>query len=107
MQEAEATYKMQAKHPIFLHWVQDPTQEMVAWRQNGMRMYYGSIFSVLVIACFLSITMALFFARYFATESHRCEGIGFGRYAKENPDHVNEILDKEGLEEVDAKNIIL
>jgi hypothetical protein len=89
VQEAEATYKLRANHPIFITWMQDPGAEMTAWRENGMRMYLGSVFSVFVLMIFLSFSAGLFFSRA-AMESHACKGVGFRKYVAENPEYAEE-----------------
>jgi len=64
VQEAEATYKIRAKHPIFLHWMEDPNAELARWRDKAARMFYCSILSVSVFMLFSSFSIGLYLARY-------------------------------------------
>lgn len=42
VQQAEAAYQIRAKHPIFLHWMHDPTFEIEAYRAAGYQyLCYG------------------------------------------------------------------
>lgn len=86
VQEAEATYKIRAKHPIFLRWMEDPTAKMLSWSDAGPRTYWEGFFSVLVLMLFLSIVAAIYLSRA-SMESHACKGIGFMKYVSLNPDH--------------------
>jgi len=105
VQEAEATYTLQAKHPIFLKWIQDPAAEMASWYDNGMKTFYCSVFSVVVFMCFLSVVMGLFMARA-SMESRPCAGIGFRKFVTENPEH-HDFLIEQGYDEADVKRLIL
>lgn len=87
VQEAEAAYKIRAKHPIFIEWMQDPAREMASWRDNGMRCYLEGVSSVVVLMFFVSITAGLFFSRA-------------SMQGTENLEH--DFLDEEGWDEVMA-----
>lgn len=39
VQEAEATYNIKAAHPLFFYWMQDPNEQMNAYREAGLRFY--------------------------------------------------------------------
>jgi hypothetical protein len=95
VQEAEATYKLRAKHPIFIHWMQDPAAKMALWRDGGVRMYVEGVCSIFVLMFFLSFASGLWFSRA-SMESHPCKGAGFHKYVNENPDH--DFLEEEGYE---------
>lgn len=102
VQEAEATYKFTAKHPIFLTWMQDPAAEMTAWRENGMKLYLEGVFSVFVLMFFVSFSAALLFSRG-ALESHPCQGTGFLKYVN-HPEFDDEVGWEEGSR---VKNLVL
>mmetsp|Transcript_113390 Transcript_113390/g.177223 ORF Transcript_113390/g.177223 Transcript_113390/m.177223 type:complete len:366 (+) Transcript_113390:69-1166(+) len=97
VQEAEATFKIQARHPIFLNWVLDPTAELASWRATGWNTYLKYAFGFLVFMCF-SAAVALFVLSAASMQHHQCKGTGFEKYARENPYH--DPLDEENLEVV-------
>mmetsp|Transcript_53489 Transcript_53489/g.152417 ORF Transcript_53489/g.152417 Transcript_53489/m.152417 type:complete len:361 (-) Transcript_53489:79-1161(-) len=39
VQQAESTYSIKARHPLFFYWGEDPTQEMVYYRDEGYKYY--------------------------------------------------------------------
>lgn len=84
--EAEATYKIRARNPIFFHWMQDPAAKMAAWRENGTRTYLQAAISLFVLLCFLSVAAALYFSSL-GVASHPHARTGFYKYAPNNPDH--------------------
>jgi hypothetical protein len=86
IQEAEATYKIRAKHPIYLNWMHDPAAELASWRETAMRTYIKFTLSFLVFMIFISMSAGLYMSTQHM-ESRDCEGTGFDRYCKENPDH--------------------
>jgi len=86
VQEAEATYKIRAKNPIFLHWMQDPAAQMTAWRENGTRIYLQGVVSLFVLLCFSSVVATLYLSSL-DMESYPCARTGFVKYARDSPDH--------------------
>lgn len=100
VQEAEATYKIQARHPIFLRWMADPTAELASWSEKGWSTYLKYVFAVLVFMCFIAIVAGLALSAA-SMQHHSCKGTGFEKYAKENPDH--DPLDDEDLEVVQER----
>jgi len=103
VQEAEATYKMKASHPIFLEWMQDPAAKMASWRDAGMRFFIKCLFSFIVLMFFLAFSASLYFSRAFS-ESHPCKGTGFMKYLEANPDH--DFIAEEGYNQFPTKSII-
>jgi hypothetical protein len=85
IQEAEATYGLKSKHPIFLTWMQDPTGEMASWRDNGLRMYLEGVFAFSVFSIFVALSAGIYFSRA-SMASHPCKGTGFHKYCSENSD---------------------
>merc|ERR1719215_720554 len=103
VQEAEATYKLKASHPIFIEWMQDPAAKMALWRERGMRFFVKCLFSLIVVMFFLAFSASLYFSRAFS-ESHPCRGTGFMKYLEANPDH--DFYAEEGYDDAPSKRII-
>lgn len=103
VQEAEATYKIAAKHPIFVEWMQDPSREMQMWYNDGLWMFWAGCSTALVIVGFISISASLCFAAA-ATRSYPCKGTGFVKSAAYNAWMDEENLDEESN---DAKQVLL
>lgn len=107
VQEAEATYKIAAKHPIFVEWMQDPAREMQMWYNDGVRLFWAACSTVLVILGFLSVSAGLCFAAA-VTQSHPCKGTGFVKSVAYNGWMDEENLDEESALAVnDAKQVLL
>merc|ERR1719213_579096 len=85
VQEAEATYKIRARHPIFLDWMQDPATELASWQQNGVRMICKYVFSFLLFSVFAAMSVGLFMSTEHM-EHRACTGTGFHKYSQDNPD---------------------
>jgi hypothetical protein len=98
VQEAEATYKIQAKHPIFLKWMMDPAHQLASWRARASRMFFKFTFSFIVFTAFIAMSMGLFMSSLYM-ESRACKGTGFHKYTRENPDH--DPLTEEGMQVVE------
>lgn len=64
VQQAEAAYNIQAKHPIFLYWLQDPTIEMKAYQEEGFKYFTLGIFSHFSIQLFLVVAASMGFAKF-------------------------------------------
>mmetsp|Transcript_72956 Transcript_72956/g.144573 ORF Transcript_72956/g.144573 Transcript_72956/m.144573 type:complete len:144 (-) Transcript_72956:49-480(-) len=63
VQQAAATFNIQAKHPIFLYWLQDPTKEMNAYQEEGFKYFTLGIFSYFSIQFFLVVAGSMGFAK--------------------------------------------
>lgn len=40
VQQAEALYHINANHPLFLYWTEDPVGEQESWKQDGYKYFY-------------------------------------------------------------------
>jgi len=90
VQEAESTYHIKAKHPIFLEWVMDPAAKMASWREDGTRLYWEAFFAVLAFMAFFAVSASFYFTKAFST-SHGCRGVGVFKYiATLDPDEYEE-----------------
>jgi len=103
VQEAEATYKLRASHPIFIEWMQDPAAKIASWHETGTRFFLKCLFSFIVLMFFLAFSASLYFSRAFS-ESHPCKGTGFMKYLEANPDH--DFYGEEGYDDGLSKRII-
>jgi hypothetical protein len=95
VQEAEATYKIEAKHPIFLKWMLDPNAELGVMSAGGWHTYLKYVWGFLIVMCVLAIVAGFALSAVNMKHEH-CKGTGFEKYAIENPDH--DPLDEEDLE---------
>lgn len=100
VQEAEATYKISAKHPIFVHWMQDPSREMQQWYDDGVWTYWAGVGTSLIILGFVGAFAGLCFAAA-VTRSYPCKGTGFVR-----SNAYNQFMDEETLEEDDKLSLL-
>lgn len=61
VQQAEATYKLKASHPLLFTWVEDPVAEMVAYRTAGYKMFVLASLTAFAVNMFcIFFTMVLF-----------------------------------------------
>jgi len=63
VQQAEATYGLTARHPIFLHWMRDPVAEVNAHRDQACHQLLVAICSFGVFQLFLVFGAAIAFAK--------------------------------------------
>jgi len=63
VQQAEATYKIKAAHPIFLHWLPDPLGAPQANQQHGFQRYVQGVLTFLSAQCFCVAVATLIFAK--------------------------------------------
>jgi len=63
VQQAEATYKIKAAHPIFIHWSPDPLGASQAGQKQGVQRYLQGILTFLSVQCFLVAAATLIFAK--------------------------------------------
>lgn len=63
VQQAEATYKMTASHPLFFEWVHSATEATDNYAHKGHMNYFLGICAYLLIQVFLTATVALAFSK--------------------------------------------
>lgn len=63
VQQAEAAYDINAGHPLFFEWMQDPNGALENLLNSGAKWYLLGIFTYFLIQLFLVLTATLLFAR--------------------------------------------
>lgn len=63
VQQAEATYRIRAVHPLFFEWVAEPMQTVEGWRNNGRNEFMVWMFSFFVFQTFLVAAATLAFSK--------------------------------------------
>jgi hypothetical protein len=63
VQQAEATYKIKATHPLFFIWTHNPIEEMDSFRHSGMKAYLGGIFGYMILQAFLVVAASVAFSK--------------------------------------------
>lgn len=63
VQQAEAAYKIQAGHPIFLHWIQDPIAKINDYYDEGYKYFLLSVFSFFVFQLFTVAIGTIIFSK--------------------------------------------
>jgi len=63
VQQAEAAYQIQALHPVFFIWMEDPVAEMQAYQDDGFRFFLLGLASFFVIQFALTIIAAILFSK--------------------------------------------
>jgi hypothetical protein len=53
VQQAEASLGIKAEHPIFLHWLEDPSTEVIAYHQRGLQTFYGGMLGHFILQVLL------------------------------------------------------
>jgi len=61
VQQAEAAYNIQARHPIFLYWLQDPSIEVKAYQEEGYKYFTLGTFSHFSVQLFLVVAASIGF----------------------------------------------
>jgi len=64
VQQAEASYNIQAKHPVFLYWLQNPTHELKRYKEEGFKYFTFGVFSHLSVQLFLVVAASMGFAKF-------------------------------------------
>jgi hypothetical protein len=63
VQQAEATHKIKAHHPLFFYWVEDPQDRIESWRDAATNSFLTNMFSYMVFQAFIVAVATLSFAR--------------------------------------------
>merc|ERR1719291_400342 len=63
VQQAEATYKIRAQHPLFFYWVEDPIAKINAWQTAASRNFLTGMFSYLIAQAFIIAAATLSFSK--------------------------------------------
>lgn len=63
VQQAEAAYNINANHPVFLYWMQDPLTELAAFQNKGQAFWMTGLFVALGIQFLLVVLATIFFAK--------------------------------------------
>jgi hypothetical protein len=63
VQQAEATYKLTATHPLFFEWVHDPVEAVWFYAQSGYSNYLCGIATYFVVQIFLTLVAMLAFSK--------------------------------------------
>jgi len=63
VQQAEATYKVTATHPLFFEWVHDGQEATDAFSQKGIVYYFLGVCSYFLVQIFLTVVAALSFSK--------------------------------------------
>lgn len=62
VKQAEAAFRIKAKHPLFFHWMQDPGAELAAYNDEGFKYYLFGVYGFFAVLLFLVIVAAIFFS---------------------------------------------
>lgn len=63
VQQAEATYKIKAAHPLFFSWVLDAPAEVETWRETGNRFFLAGVWSHFLLQAFAVAAAGFYFAK--------------------------------------------
>lgn len=63
VEQAQAAFSLNARHPIFLYWVQDPQSELAAYLDEGWRYYLFGISSAFCVMLSLVLIAVVCFAK--------------------------------------------
>jgi len=63
VQQAEATYNIKAKHPLFFYWLQDPGAEVSAYMDEGFKYYLFGVFTSFAFLLFTIIVALVVFSK--------------------------------------------
>lgn len=63
VQQAEATHKIKATHPLFFDWMPNPEKVVKAWRETAVNNFLFGIFAHLLFQTFLVISATIIFAK--------------------------------------------
>jgi hypothetical protein len=63
VQQAEATHKIKANHPLFLYWMQDPHEEIQAYQDAGLKYYMIGVMGYFACELFISWCALIIFRK--------------------------------------------
>lgn len=64
VQQVEAKFHIQALHPIFLHWVEDPTGKTNAYRDSGFDHYLLGVLCFLAFQVLVVLGLSLLYSKF-------------------------------------------
>jgi hypothetical protein len=59
VKQAESAYTIKAKHPVFLHWMQDPSAELAASADEALKYFLLGVFAFFAFLFFLALIVAV------------------------------------------------
>jgi hypothetical protein len=59
VEEATATYNIQAAHPVFMYWMLSPSDEVRAYQDDGWKFFQRYIFAFLGLQAFLTVVVVM------------------------------------------------
>jgi len=63
VQQAEATYRIRSTHPLFLYWMQDPTDTVAAYENDGFKFFLVGMFAFFAFQLFLVVVATIVFSK--------------------------------------------
>lgn len=60
VKEAEASFGLVADHPVFVHWMADPSGEAEAYQRDAISLYMSGVFISLAVTVFAAIFVGMF-----------------------------------------------
>jgi len=63
VQQAEAAYDIKANHPIFMYWMEDPWNEVLAYEHAAYRTWISSSLAYLGVQLMLVVVGILVFSK--------------------------------------------
>lgn len=63
VQQAEAAYGIQATHPLFFYWMQDPLSELSSYRDDGTKYFLLGMFIFFALQLFLVVVAVMLFSK--------------------------------------------
>lgn len=64
VQQAEAQYRITAKHPIFFYWTEDAAKDMLSYWDYGFKYFENGVGAFFVVQIFLVIVSTVLFSKF-------------------------------------------
>jgi len=64
VQQAEAAYTLEARHPLFFHWMAEPMHELQAYSDDGYKFFLLGIFTFFAVQLFLLIAAIVVLSKF-------------------------------------------